>query len=596
VSERSRWKLAGHRAAARLRAVRARVLSAIRRAMGRVFDGTAGPSDPGHELEHLHDLRWQISDSERRYRDLLDAQSDMIVRRDAAGHLTFANKAYLRTFGLDAATAIGSPHEATVRTPHQATAAVTVTGTAAEEPTRICEELETGLGPRWIEWDETAVYDRISGRVDVQRTGRDVTAARRAAEDLREARDAALSANRAKSRFLAAMSHEIRTPMNGIIGISGLLLDTALDGDQDSYARAIDQSARNLLGLIDEILDFSKIEAGKLNLDCAPFSLHRTIEDAVSLLRPRADEKGLQLSWSAQSPLPETLHGDIARVRQILLNLLSNAVKFTDHGGINVTVEVRGGTEPGTTGVTIKVADTGIGLKQMERDALFVEFEQTEAAVRRQDGGTGLGLAISRRIARAMGGTITVASEPGQGSVFTATLKFRDAPIVAAAMPPVPVDLIARSARTATPKPAGLRVLLAEDNDVNALLATRLLEREGCEVVRAVCGQTAVAAMARTLDGKAPPFAVVLMDIQMPHMDGVEATRAIRQMHLERSGGQTGGPPIIALTANAYVEDRQRYLEAGMDDYIAKPFEPARLKAVLDGATRPRLLTLSAAS
>jgi PAS domain S-box-containing protein len=521
---------------------------------------------PVETLEQLHDLQWQIADSARRYRDLLDAQAGLIVRRNADGRVSFANRAYLRAFGFREDELAGRQHE-----PHVLA--------IESHPSHIVEYMETVAGPRWIAWEETACG--WADGCETQRIGRDITQDRRDAEELRQARDAALDANRAKSRFLANMSHEIRTPMNGILGMSDLLLDGDLADDQASYARAISQSARALMSLIDEILDFSRIEAGKLALVKAPFKIAETVESCVALLEQKAINKGLTLSFSvAGDPLP-LLSGDEPRARQIVLNLLSNAVKFTDAGSVHVTISARDIEPVGEVRLVLAVEDTGIGLSESEAAAVFAEFERAEAAVWRQDGGSGLGLAIARRIAHAMRGDITVVSEPGRGSVFTAELILERAETSAAVLHAA-VPRASPGARTfEADRRVIAHVLLAEDNAVNALLATRLLEREGCQVVRVHSGDEAIAAVARTISGQDPPYDLVLMDIYMPRLDGIEATRAIRRLFAASSGDVRPALPIIAVTANAFPEDRQRYLAAGMDDYLAKPFDSYALTSVL---------------
>ncbi len=530
------------------------------------------------ELERLHDLQWQITDNARRYRDLLDAQAGLIVRRDGQGRVVFANRAYLRVFGLSDDEIAGSLHE-----PH-----VIETDCRSNGP-RAIERVATIAGPRWIEWDDAVGDIARNSSTETQRIGRDITEDRRIAEELRLARDAALDASRAKSRFLASMSHEIRTPMNGIIGMSDLLLSEALTAEQMTYVQAIEQSARALMSLIDEILDFSRIEAGKLVLANAAFSISDTVENCVALLEPKASAKGLILRSVIEPTTPKQLMGDEPRVRQILLNLLSNAVKFTDVGSITVLVRpINTGLATAQLRIELSVADTGIGLDAADREGIFSEFEQADEAVRRQDGGSGLGLAIARQIARAMGGDITVTSVPGQGSTFTAELNL--SPGTATCETAKTTDCKAMpdtGSGASSPKRATARVLLAEDNAVNALLATRLLQREGCEVTRVQTGDQAVAAVARTLSGQAPDFDLVLMDIYMPRLDGIEATRAIRRL-LETSGeAGAAALPIVAVTANAFAEDRKRYLAAGMDDYLAKPFDGRALSSLLSRWLRP---------
>ncbi len=290
------------------------------------------------QMEQLQDLQWAISENEARYRGLLDEQSELILRRDSSDRLTFINSAFARTFDLDPAEALGTTFRPTI-IDSDGNAAIELTGQLYRR--RSVELVVTSSGTRWIEWDEHAVPGHTS-MPEIQSIGRDVTTERLAAQELSRARDQAESANRAKSRFLASMSHEIRTPMNGILGMAGLLIDTEQSSEQQTYTKAIDQSARNLVALIDEILDFSKIEAGKLVLATAPFSISATVQAVVELFAASAQQKGLQIAWYVDSDADGMLLGDQARVRQIVLNLVSNAVKFTDSGGIIVKVRRAG--------------------------------------------------------------------------------------------------------------------------------------------------------------------------------------------------------------------------------------------------------------
>lgn len=542
------------------------------------FTGVASRLKPPHQTSdndtdsRAPGLVEPTPDSAQPYRDLLDAQACLIVRRDGKGRIIFANRSYLAAFGLNEDDPAG-------RSLAPRVLAQEIRGLGL----RTVELVETVKGPRWIEWEEN---ERLvaGGVLETQRIGRDITEERQSADELRQARDDAIAANQAKSRFLAIMSHEIRTPMNGILGMTDLLLEGPLTPEQETHARIIAQSARALMSLIDEILDFSRIEAGKLELTEAPFSIEETIEGCVALMEPKAADKKIRLTSHLEGEPPPPLCGDESRVRQILLNLLSNAIKFTDQGRVSVTLSTTPAVaDEGPVQVRLSVADTGIGLTAQECDAVFGEFERADSAVRRHEGGTGLGLAIARRIARAMKGDLTVVSEPGRGSTFHADLVLdRACPNAAALREALELSSAAEKsmAGSATTKHAS-RVLLVEDNAVNALLATRLLEREGCIVVRARTGDEAVSAVTRSFGGLDAPFDLILMDIYMPCLDGIDATRAIRRAAASTKSELVHLPPIVAVTANAFEEDRQRYLAAGMDDYLAKPFDARALRAVL---------------
>lgn len=637
------------------------------------------------DIERLSDEVWALREALGHARALLEARRDVVFCTDMDGRLTYANEAFREAFGIGD-EAMGQAFA--LPRPEPEDMAAEPLGAAALG--RRDEAVMTRAGPRWFSFDAVPLREGTGDLSGFQHVGRDVTERREAEAALAHAKRAAEGASQAKSRMLATVAHEIRTPLAGVIGMAGLLLDSGLTPEQETYAKAARSSGEALMRLTDELLDVSRLEAGRLALDIGPVALAPLIEEVVELLAPRAHEKGLEIGWRVAPGAPVHVAADPARLRQVLLNLAGNAVKFTEAGGVAVVAgPERDDGAPG--GVRIAIADTGPGLPEGFEARLFHEFEQGSAAGRRQ-GGAGLGLAISRRLVEAMGGEIGVESRPGAGATFTLILPaasesdrapaaaplagrralvltagamegallcalledlgaaaellsgpemiedvagvgtsdlvladlaairaFAADGLAAATLAERAIVLVGPSERESLPEAAAqgfrsylvrpvrpeslwrvalgevdrdergepcrapaaamaqvrparpLRVLLAEDNDINALLARTLLERAGHEVVRVCDGQAAVEAVATA----EAPFDLVLMDLQMPVLDGIAATRAIR------SGEHGAGVPIVALTANAPEEDREACARAGMEGHLQKPLEEAALTALL---------------
>jgi len=645
-------------------------------------------------LEEASDRNWEISEAQERAKSFFEAQGDVIVRRDGGGVITYANDAFCALAGRAREELLATTFALPVEI--QGDIANLADGTRVHD-----QKIAAPGGARWIAWREVSV--RVDGGSEVQSVGRDMTDRVMAERALADARDQAEAASRAKSRFLAMVSHEIRTPLNGILGMADLLGDTLLSPEQTTYLHAMKTSGDTLLSFIEEMLDLAKIEAGRLDLEARPFALSAFVEEAVELLGPRAQAKGLEICCYVDERLPARVVGDAARLRQVLFNLAGNAIKFTELGGVSIIVE----PDARPDAIAISVRDTGIGISAEDQARIFLEFEQADGSSTRKFGGTGLGLTISNRIVERMAGSIAVESAPGEGSTFRVSLPLPrvgehdeavvaipdlagndilivapaaieasllarrlqrwgarttivpDASVAAAILPEQiwsavlvdhtlgttasealarmtaviprrivlvtpamrtelaslkdagftgylikPVRAVSLAARFApddafdpgaaseiaeTPSQArsgrGLSILVAEDNEINALLARALLVKLGHRPTMAESGAAAIESWLAARAGGAP-YDCVLMDLHMPGMDGLEATRRIRAIEAEHDGAHT---PIIALTANVSVEDRDACLAAGMDGFLFKPLDRERLAAVLAASSASAL-------
>src|SRR5579863_10543845 len=393
----------------------------------------------------------------------------------------------------------------------------------------------------------------------------DVTERNRASEELAVARDQAVEASNMKSAFLANMSHEIRTPMNGVIGMTELLLGMELGEEQREAAEQIARSGEQMLSIINDILDISKIETGHLELDITDFDLHESLRNTCAIASAQAKAKGLFLDLQISDSVPHHLRGDGRRIHQIVLNLVSNAIKFTSDGSVTVRLLPNGPPTDDGTPIRIEVQDSGIGIDPGKLDRMFEPFTQADVSTTRLYGGTGLGLAIARELVELMDGTISADSEPGNGSTFHFELVLA-APLLEQASPTAGRDVSTAASWSRPPE-----ILVAEDSQINQIVAARSLERCGCRVDVVSNGADALEAM------KTKRYDAVLMDCQMPGMDGYEATRELRTREI----GEDRHIPVVAMTAQAMEGDRERCLAAGMDDFVTKPMRHNELVEVL---------------
>ena len=521
------------------------------------------------DISHRHAIEQAIRESETQFRTLADTVSDLIIRTLPGGERTYVSPSCRTVLGYEPDELISAPsgsftHPLDLDLVRERMRAIM----AGDEDTLVLSRAIRRDGTViWLEGRISLVWDIHAGRiVEIVSVMRDVSQHKAMEERMERARLHAEQASQLKSEFLANMSHEIRTPMNGIIGMTSLLLGTPLSTDQRRYADAVRISADALLSVINDILDLSKLEAGKLNLEIVPFSFATIVSDCVELLAAKAADKGIRLTSDVDARAQLTHLGDPTRLRQIILNLLANAVKFTDRGF--VALHIAGETHGTASRLSIRIQDSGIGMDDAAKAKLFRKFEQADGSVARRFGGTGLGLAISKQLIDRMEGTIGVVSELGEGSIFTVELTLPTTSAAPSELAPL-ADAQAANA-TAPREDRPRKILVAEDNHINQLLVVTLLEEAGYLVDVAEDGLEALAAIRRE------NYDLVLMDAQMPNMDGLQATRAIRDL-----GDGRGRIPIIALTANAMAGDREHYLAAGMDDYLSKPLDAASMLSMV---------------
>ena len=541
------------------------IKSPLRDVDGRII-GIVGCSVDITQLKEALDA---LRESEQRFRSLAEDMPLMISTTLADGTILYANKAYCTCFGVRREDLLGRSFLKFLVEEDRKKARKAITEQTPDQPISTLEErvVVADGSLRWHRWMNRAFFDS-EGRVQfLQSVGEDITERKLSEEALLAAKDQAQRASAAKSEFVANVSHEIRTPMNGILGLSELLLETELKDEQRNFARMIHTSASNLLGVLNDILDFSKVEAGRFELNILPFSPANLVRESADLFSPQAASKELLIHLWLDGFFPPLLLGDPVRLRQILINLISNAVKFTKEGSVTVSAKMLREGEK-SVDILFSVADTGPGIPDALLADIFTPFKQGEAFLNRRHGGTGLGLAISSSFVEMMGGFLLVESAPGTGSSFSFSLTFEKGE---ERRP----DHLKKEETEALPvrtRGSDPTVLVVEDNAVNRELVRLLLAKAGYEATLAENGREAVDILSKKR------FGLVLMDIQMPVMDGYEATQAIRD---PSSDVLDHTVPVVALTAHAVEGFRDECLSRGMDDYLPKPFSSADLLGLL---------------
>ena len=533
------------------------------------FEGREYITSSIRDLSSQKSAEESLRESEARYRTLIENMSDIVFVVSSAGEILSLSPSFESVTGWRRSDWIGRWFADLLPEADRAAVAEQFTEVAETGGSRALEmRLGKVTGGQVTVECRLTLHRRADKVVGVSGVARDVTDRKKWERELIRARDAAEAAVQMKSEFVATVSHEIRTPMNAILGMADLLLDTKLDEEQRDCAQMLRQSAEGLLTILNDILDFSRLEAHKLSIASAPFDLAEVVREVTELLSLQASQKGLTLSRHTVPPRLPLLLGDAGRIRQVLFNLAGNAVKFTERGEVCVRVTAAPASA-GRLSVRIEVSDTGIGIQEHKLPQMFDMFTQADAGFSRRFGGAGLGLAISKRLVELMGGHISLTSRTGEGTTawFELTLETVPGEIRPALerpdeeSPAAPVELAGE-----------LRVLVVEDNLVNQRLTMRQLEKLGCRVEIASDGQMAVQ---MCMDGE---FDLILMDCQMPVMDGYDATRRLRSLN-----GWTQRVPIIALTANIFPEDRQRCIDAGMTGFLTKPVLLEHLRRALAG-------------
>ncbi|MGH9355819.1 MAG: ATP-binding protein [Terriglobia bacterium] len=533
----------------------------------------------------------------RRYGELLDNSSDIVYTHDPEGHLITWSRAGEIITGYSQRDLYGESIIDLAPAERRDSVREWIKAAVAGQGPAIFELVILAKDGCWITLEVSTRDITQEGRqAGVLGFARDITARKRAEKQMQSAREAAEAASRAKSEFLANMSHEIRTPMNGILGMTELALETRLTQEQREYMDMVKVSAQSLLTIINDILDFSKIEAGKLVLDAEEFDIRRLFSGALKPLIVRARQKGVEFALKVSPQVPEALLGDSGRLQQVMTNLVGNAVKFTEQGSISVEISLAS-LDSRAAVLHFRVTDTGIGITREKQQEIFDPFAQADGSTTRRYGGTGLGLTITRKIVEMMGGQIGVQSEYGQGATFYFTLPFslparagrddRDDPDELAGPQSALREIVDAPVRLDDFAPPSLaepsevragpplRILVAEDSPANLKLVFHLLQKRGYAVKTVSDGKEALAAV----ESAGPQgFDLVLMDVQMPEMNGFEATAAIRR--LEALSGRR--LPIIALTAHAMKGDMERCLKAGMDGYVSKPIQRAELIGTIE--------------